>query len=525
MIIVTRPQIVNLGPFTNGEVSDSINFSVATKDLRVCQNFDLDSRGFLRTRPSLRTSVQQSYGRADALLYFESAANTQVIFHAYDSITATHRLITETNTILATGHNVSCGVAYAGLAFFLPAIGAGAQGGYLDQALAWTADVNMPEAYAVVAFKQRLFAIGKDSKVYFTDPINPAVPTPLVWNSGVNFFVVGFKDGDELTSIEIYNDSLILFKENSTWVFDYDADPAGGILRVLNTDIGAYTVGCTCSYENSLYVLHRTGVYEIINYTFTNLTVLHNAVLNLGAITIFSNVPSVGFTTTPITPVWICAVGDRILVRNDRYVHVFYPKARAWTTWYAAFAEGSYYGRLLRKNVTIGSNAVVYWGGSSASMISATADETYLTSFTDNMYNSQEVVINRLTTVHTGFDAILKTVFYDFDTPMNYKKILHWGVVATVSDSNLPTDGFRGAFESRTHVISEVLALKIDDIGATYPINKSVFRFLGGHRFQQISFNLTLSSGMYQNLNTVPAILYYLYAVVSNKAITEDLVD
>ncbi|MGC8944496.1 MAG: hypothetical protein ACP5J8_02450 [Minisyncoccia bacterium] len=114
---------------------------------------------------------------------------------------------------------------------------------------------NPPNGTSISTFKDRVY-IAKGSYIYFSDVANAES-----WQ-GFNSISVGLNDGDEIVAIIPYFDSLIIFKHNSIWAYNVDADNQPLSVKPL-----AYGVGCDALQSIWIVngVLHwasRQGIYS-----------------------------------------------------------------------------------------------------------------------------------------------------------------------------------------------------------------------------------------------------------------------
>lgn len=527
---MTSPTVYEFGPFTNGQVDSGIDNSVQSRDLLRCENFDFSARGLLASRPSFSaTRWTTAWGGLFLLGYYPSA-NVPIYF-ATNPVGGASTILGGNGAAITTGFTSSAGLAYGDVFFVFSSQSAGSHGGYVDSSLTWHSDANMPYGIvAAVVYGQRIFAVAANSTVYYTEPISPATPVPLTWNVATNFFTVGFKDGTDLRDIEIYNDSLLIFKDRSIWIFTYDSDPSQGSLQLLNSDIGVVNNNCVTGYENSLFILARDNVmYEMSNYIFTKINPLQSLLSDPAPLLVN---PEAGINAiAPDSRPFIFAIVDSIIVRvtnasNGFATWVYYPKVNAWSKYTFATLRLSTFGRLVRVP-----NSDIYLGSIPSVITQGSNPTTWLiqvqVSNTD-LYKTPDLYIESGVTTNLDFTAVLQTPFYTLDAPLSYKKLLHWGIQMDAHQQdalnlNGNLDSLAQALvHTKTHQQEFIhpqstsgLAIASSDVDQ--------LRFPGSVRFRRISFEVDFNV-KYQ-FASKPLYVYYVFAVISVRGNTEDGAD
>jgi hypothetical protein len=110
-----------------------------------------------------------------------------------------------------------------------------------------------PNGNFIATFKDRVY-IAKDSTVYFSDVANPESWPPQSFNVGIN-------DGDSITAIQPFFDSLIIFKHNSIWAFNVDTDNQPLSLKPLAYGIGCDSHKSVWIINGALFFASRKGIY------------------------------------------------------------------------------------------------------------------------------------------------------------------------------------------------------------------------------------------------------------------------
>lgn len=120
----------------------------------------------------------------------------------------------------------------------------------------------------VKVHKNRVFAVKKNSStLYFSDAGNPSsFPAN-------NFIQINTNDGQVITGLEVLQDALVIFKEESIFVLTGEPLGSGNTttignlqLRKANSDVGC-TAGRSVQRVGSvLFFMHKSGLYVFQNY-------------------------------------------------------------------------------------------------------------------------------------------------------------------------------------------------------------------------------------------------------------------
>ena len=410
---MARAEALRLGPFVGGINTASDATAVADSELVDCVNFELDIDGSLVGRPPIVETTNNSGSWTNRIVIIGRAifaggnyligSNSDGTY-AYDGTTW--------STIQANLHS-SVALQYNNHVYIVPKPGTKStqQGGRWD-GTTFTADADMPEGESAVFHKSRMFITPGDgnilleSRLRFSDPV---AADDLVW-TGTNLIDVSPGDGENLIDIVVFNDNLLLFKHDSTYVLAYDLQPEDAILREISTTLGVTTRHCVAQYENSVFTFHEGNVYEIINYDFQR--------INLKVPFVFDGAtpPS----TTRVDPVSLSVLGDRLVCRYYNRIYVYGLKTRTWSRWESADEDLHNFGRLVPfpSNPTQSVN-VKYYAGSS---IGSKEKMFYIPDGYDAVTKE---------TATTGGDtdiaASITTKNYDLADSHHFKKMMWWG--------------------------------------------------------------------------------------------------
>lgn len=107
----------------------------------------------------------------------------------------------------------------------------------------------------IAVMKDRVY-IAKDNYVYFSD-----VADPEKW-AAYNQFTVGLNDGDIITALIPYFNSLLIFKRNSIWQYDVDENNERLSLKPLAYGIGTDSWRTCWVINGVLHFASRKGIYQ-----------------------------------------------------------------------------------------------------------------------------------------------------------------------------------------------------------------------------------------------------------------------
>ena len=395
---------IRLGPFVGGINQLSDPTALQDNELVDCINMELDLDGSYIGRPPFFDRAEPTAGSTNMRLlgYYITATHTRLIgansggIYSFESGVWT--FVTGTSSVVAAAM-----VQYDDKAYIIADVTSAGSGGYIDDALTYTVQSAIKKGGAAVVHKERLFIVpGPNQTGSNSTLLQGSAPADFLTYPVSVFINKG--DGQKLIDITVYNDNLLLFKEDSTYVLAYDANPTDAITRKVNSTIGVASTNCVVAYENQLYVLHRNSVYEVVNYDFSKMN---------------SKVPFLFDSTKPgpwYTPTFLTLLGDRLIVKYHARIYVFGLKTKVWTRW----DTGSrYIGPAVAMPIRGEVNAVPEYV-----MPSAVASSLDIYGFRDIIDASNAETIT----------CLIKTKNYDYGVPHRYKRLLWWGAnVSTMS--------------------------------------------------------------------------------------------
>lgn len=449
------PRELVIGPFAGGINTYSDPAQIADDELVDCVNFDLNLDGSLKSRPPwgtldarvvtnatvsseppdsfqfvIGTGTYETYryvivnsshvnGDPAAYIYFVDGPNADILAKITDgSHSKAHR--------------------YADIIYLVPDIDSNGLGASYDLGTGLsTVIAAMPTGYASCIYKDRLWISGRraetpNSRLYFSDLADFAD-----W-PGTNFFDINPGDGDAVNELTVYQDNIIIFKDNATYVLAYDTGPAQAVLQVINTDIGAMGPNCVDVYENSIFVLKYNQLYEMSNYDFVRVSVKIPFEFD-DSLPVDENYTVTGQDWR--YPFWLRIVGDRAIVRFYNRLYVYHLRLRGWTRWTSNDENIKYLGpptRLDNTNTGLRRGFDTYIAGSSllkcidgAGPGTSGAWNMYFKLFKfEDIYDADNTEGGELTPPVTSVDINLSMTTKQFNVGLShrFKRLMHWGL-------------------------------------------------------------------------------------------------
>lgn len=342
-------QPLRLGPFIGGLNTASDPTAIADAELAVCENFELDIDGSLASRPPLR-EIAGHTGWTERIVMLCEAVFNGTYYLIGSNINGVYQYTGGVWTLITATIQACAAVQYADKVYLIAKPGSANPSGKWDPSGGFVAVAAIPKGQAAVIHKERLFiAPGVDSttdssRLKFSDAGNfDSFP-------GGNFVDIAQGDGSKLIDVIVFQDNLMCFKNNSTYVFAYDIRPSDAIVREISSTIGVEKQWNVVNYENQVYLFHRGKVYEIINYDFNNINV---------------KVPFIRDTSAPSAlaaeTMFLSLMEDKLICRFLKKVYVYGLRTRTWTEWKSIRNELQFFGPIVTLRPPTGSE---YYAGS-----------------------------------------------------------------------------------------------------------------------------------------------------------------
>jgi hypothetical protein len=497
-------EVLRLGPFTGGLNTAADRSVVGDEELIECLNFELDIDGSLVQRPAIDVYNTGAVDTFHHIFGSVELAGTLYLFANRGGETFVSTDGTSWTELAPGGTNRECVTMAVYADAGTPTVWLPATPGSTGGGIKWTpgggavAVADMPRGSACVVHKNRLYicpgpaATSNESRLFFSDAGDFDT-----WTVGTDFIDVSQGDGTTLNNVIVYQDNLLIFKEDSTFVLAYDLDPVDAILREINPVVGSQGSFGVTQHENTVYALHNANVYAIVNYTFE--------LLNLKVPLEFEDSLPTG-ATTRFLPQHLSLLGDRLIVRYYNKTYAFNIRTQTWGEWMKTdgthSVEWHIFAPLIRGELVSGLDRYAYYTSYSFTMNNASG------------YRLIKIVDGRTTTQTEGFgthtmNCVATTKDYDMADPVRYKRLFWWGadllsgndIVADVEPITLsfvPTWGDLGNLQwedletwGNPTMSSLPTTTEVDGDG-NFATNRMV-KFRKSLRFRKVNFSVMLT--------------------------------
>jgi hypothetical protein len=415
---------IQVGPFVGGLNTFSDPTAIADNELTVCQNFELDLDGSLKSRPPIEDLdidfPLQATGDIEFLGNFQ-VSQTESYLLASDGLSKTYYFsgtawVLITDTISASGF-----AQFDDKAWLTAPVGSTNPGGYWTLSGGFTADSNMPEGNLIVTFKERLWvAEGQDStsqgtRLYRSQTIAAA----SLWIATNDFVDIGSGDGQNIVQLVVYFNTLLIFRTNSVYGYQYTSDPAAATVSLVLPTVGLNSRYALAQFESYIYFMYDEKAYE-----FTN-----NRASQINVKTPFASTVTSGLHNDYA----VSEFNKRIIFTYFDTMFVYSLQTRAWTTW-KSDTYGSLCKMLIRSNSE--DKAIVL----THSNTNVGAGETRVAPLLQIVDEYDEVTEN--------INCVIQTKNFNYQASSVYKRLFWWGLDAS----------FRGTVVGTANVISHVFA-------------------------------------------------------------------
>lgn len=399
-------QAIQVGPFLGGLNTFSDGTAIADNELSICENFELDIDGSLKSRPPLVDNgidfpLSALGGNVEMLGYYIDGAANYLI--ASDGQTSTYYFDGTSWTLITNTISATSMAQFDHKAWMSAAPGSANPGGYWDPTGGFVAVADMPEGDVVIAHKFRLWIIkGRDAttdgtRLYHSDTLGS---TPF-WPVTPDFIDIGSGDGQNIVSICVYYNNLLILRTHSIYSLQYTTDPASGIVSLIVPGVGLAHKDAMILYENYLYFIYDDRAYEFSNSRSTHLNV---------------KVPFEAGTRSGIySPYSVSVFNQRIIFSFFDRLYVFGLRTRTWTTW-KSDTFGAI-GKLISSPATSENESAICHSSASVPVAPGRTAATLL--ITDTFNDEVEQMT-----------CTLQTKNFNYEASSIYKRLFSWGVDA-----------------------------------------------------------------------------------------------
>ena len=404
-------EAIQIGPFTGGLNTFSDPTAIADNELVVCENFELDLDGSLKSRPPfVYRNIDMplgASGNANILGYFYGPGNVPYLIGS-DGLSKTYYYSGTAWILITDTFSATSMAQFDNKAWLLAPYGSTNPGGRWDPSTGFTAEAEMPRGDTIVAHKQRLWvAGGRDAllnatTMYYSNQLgeSPFWPT---FSSTLNTIKVGSGDGQAIVRIAVYYNSLVIFRTNSIYSYQFLNDPGAGTISLLVPNIGLSDKKSFVAYENYIYFMYDERAYEFVNNRAQQIN---------------QRVPFVSGSRSGIDESQARAVSlfnNRIIFSYFNFLYVFGLRTRTWSVWRSTThgAIGEIFSAVTDNDfeeALLFSSTIVPSGGSRVAKTLHMSDI--------------------FTTDEEPFVCVVQTKNFNYQSSSSYKRLFWWGADA-----------------------------------------------------------------------------------------------
>jgi len=504
-------QAIQVGPFIGGLNTFSDPSAIADNELSVCENFELDLDGSLKSRPPIEQlavsfPLAVSGGNINILDYFYEATGQSYLL-ASDGVSSTYSF-DGTSWTLVTDQLAAAGFAqFDDKAWLTARVGSSQNGGYWTPTGGFTADTDMPKGEVIVVFKDRLWvAEGKNSTNKGTRLYRSrTVADPAIWPAVTDFADIGSGDGQNIVNLSIYFNTLLIFRTNSIYGLQYATDPAAAVVALVVPNVGLASKDALDAFESFIYFIYEDKAYEFSNNKASQINV------------------KVPFRTTASGGVYLpYAVSEfnrRVIFTYFGTLYVYNLRTRTWTTW-----KSDTFGPIgkIVKRETADDTAVAITHKSTGIAVTGSARVTPTLRITDVVSNVSEPIV-----------CTAQTKIFNYQASSLYKRLFWWGIDAnfrqTVEGLAFPvtynfsvkwSDLFAKTWDEMLEFfwvspLAEPPFVESDVDVSTASLGRKFVKFFQSLRFRQIYFRVTFPTD--GSSTTAPVRLFSLMTYVNPK--------
>lgn len=493
---------VTLGPFKGGMNLYSDLSAISDNELADCINFEIEVDYTLKCRPPIYTVTDMSATWTERIVLLGVAVFSTGTYIIGSNATGVFAFRNNVWSTITLTFQATSFVQYKDKIWLVPKPGSANPGGSWDGGV-FVAIAAIPKGEACTIYKERMYIVpGFGSTVNSSRLSFSAIADPATWNAA-DFFDVSPGDGDKLIDLVIFNNNLLMFKTDATYALSYDTKPADAVITKISNKIGATGPRCVVVKDDQIYVYHEGDVFQLINYNWTRINVKVPFTYNASA-------PS-----TRAENIFMCTMGNRLVVRYFNSIYVFNLFTRTWTRWASNDPDLHNFGPLVAFPSDAQQNVNdLYYAGSSI----LSNEKMYAI---NDGWDNATIEKNGATPVAITCSIVTKN--YDMNLPYKFKRLYWWGLQAVTNKqvTGIATPvvlGFQATW-------GDLLSYTWDSLGTwdspfatlsvatTTPNTASgnlrrYFKFLKAMRYRQINFQVHLTSD--GSLNDGPAKIYTL---------------
>ncbi len=404
-------EAIQIGPFTGGLNTFSDPTAIADNELVVCENFELDLDGSLKSRPPfVYRNIDMplgASGNANILGYFYGPGNVPYLIGS-DGLSKTYYFSGTAWVLITDTFSATSMAQFDNKAWLLAPYGSTNPGGSWEPAGGFVAEAEMPRGDTIVAHKQRLWvAGGRDAllnatTMYYSNQLG-ASPFWPTFSSTLNTVKVGSGDGQAIVRISVYYNSLVIFRTNSIYSYQFLNDPGAGTISLLVPNIGLTDKKSLVAYENYIYFMYDEKGYEFVNNRAQQIN---------------QRVPFVSGSRTGIDESQARSVSlfnNRIIFSYFNFLYVFGLRTRTWSVWRSPVqgAIGEIFSAVTDNDFE---EAILF----SSTIVPAGGSRVAKTLHMSDVFTFDE----------EEFSCIIQTKNFNYQSSSSYKRLFWWGADA-----------------------------------------------------------------------------------------------
>ena len=418
---IIRQRSATLQQFTGGLNNYWDQSSIDDSELADISNFEFTTNGALTSRPA----IYPERGAANALITTPVATQPVDILGNYIRADGVRFLVAVTNAktwiynVLAKTWTEIAAFKATDCTQYLNKIilssATAGQGGYWE-AGTFTTTATMPALGGIELFQTRFFGYGVEgtanANILFWTNISTAGPSGVStsvfdWNDALGnkmYVEIGGGDGQWITAMaQGYND-IVIFRNRSTYRYSYGDVPEEGQMQVMQQDIGAESRRSVVKFENAHFVLYGGTLYKYQNWLYYP--------LNAQRVKFSSN-----NNYTRRFQHAVSIVGRRCIVWHNGAVYSYNLDTETWSEW-ESIHRVAYYVTIPRRSEE--NEEELYFGisGDTLQQVPGLSDFC--------LYRIEDQPVTA--TGSESFRCTLKTKIYDFQTPVEWKRLYFWSV-------------------------------------------------------------------------------------------------
>lgn len=411
---------IAIGPFNAGMNLAGDAAVIADNELADLVNMEVAIDGSLKERPAMEVPYATLPGGSNGRMlgWYNTGTNLYLIAANNNNTYRIRPGIDGSWTLITGAPAATASLQFEGLLWLVADPDSGQNSGSWD-GTTWTGDTSMPRGSHIAAYKGVLYigtnrsgtpSISTKSRLYRSNPLGT---TPR-WPASQLFIDIGYGDGEDIIAMTVWQGSIIIFRTNSIWTYNWATSPAGANPQPLDSTVGLDNRWSWDAYNGVLYFMYSGRAYAL---TSGRVEVLNETVPFSG-----SQFVTVG-ATTYISDQGLNSVttfGSRILFNYLNWIYVYGTETNTWSRWQRNSPGGTYLQHMGKGIPSPGAGTATIYGfgrltGQTAAFM--------------RMIDQPAILGTDV------FLCSLRTKTFDFESPYTYKRLFWWGVEAGISNT------------------------------------------------------------------------------------------